>query len=129
MPLNNTNLKFNNQTSFVPSNYIEKMTTYEHLATAEKELRSALATVVDTASPTLLTRLIHLLDSINDIKRGFVSNDIVSGGTSATDATKTDVSNFTVTTSDTSDTIDYGYGAAGPVDYPTSFGQDVITFS
>ena len=76
MPLNNTNLKFNNQTSFVPSNYIEKMTTYEHLATAEKELRSALATVVDTASPTLLTRLIHLLDSINDIKRGFVSNDI-----------------------------------------------------
>ncbi len=121
MPLNNTNLKFNNQTSFIPSNSTKKMTTYEHLATAEKELRAALATVVDTASPTRLTRLIHLLDSINDIKKGFVSGDTI-----ATDATNTDVSNFTV---NTPDTIDYGYGAAGPADYPTSFGQDVITFS
>ena len=56
MSLNNTNLNFNNQTTFVPANPTEKpMTTYEHLATAEKELRLALASVVETASPYTLT--------------------------------------------------------------------------
>ena len=122
MSLNNTNLKFNNQTTFVPANPTEKtMTTYEHLATAEKELRLALASVVETASPVRLTRLIHVLDTVNDIKQGFVSSE-----------TTTPAPNFVINTPDPDggvNTIDYGYGAAGPVDFPSSFGQDVITFS
>ena len=117
MSLNNTNLKFNNQTQFVPANPTEKpMTTYEHLAAAEKELRLALASVVETASPVRLTRLIHVLDTVNDIKQGFVSSE----------TTTVPTPNFVI---NTPDTVDYGYGAAGPVDYPSSFGQDVITFS
>jgi hypothetical protein len=120
MSLNNTNLKFNNQTEFVPANptkFTNTMTTHDHLAAAEKELRLALASVVETASPVRLTRLIHVLDTVNDIKQGFVSNE-----TTAT----TNVPNVVF---NTPDTIDYGYGAAGPVDFPSSFGQDVITFS
>mgnify|MGYP005624489961 FL=1 len=117
MSLNNTNLKFNNQTTFVPANPTEKtMTTHDHLAAAEKELRLALASVVETASPVRLTRLIHVLDTVNDIKQGFVSNETTAAPTT----------NFVI---NTPDTVDYGYGAAGPVDYPSSFGQDVITFS
>lgn len=117
MSLNNTNLNFNNQTTFVPANPTEKpMTTYEHLATAEKELRLALASVVETASPVRLTRLIHVLDTVNDIKQGFVSGETTTAPTP----------NFVI---NTPDTVDYGYGAAGPVDFPSPFGQDVITFS
>ncbi len=116
MSLNNTNLNFNNQTEFVPANPTENpMTTYEHLAAAEKELRLALASVVETASPVRLTRLIHVLDTVNDIKQGFVSSE-----------TTTPTPNFVI---NTPDTVDYGYGAAGPVDFPSPFGQDVITFS
>tara|TARA_B100000902_G_scaffold161299_1_gene156770 strand:+ start:284 stop:643 length:360 start_codon:yes stop_codon:yes gene_type:complete len=119
MSLNNTNLKFNNQTEFVPANptkFTNTMTTHDHLAAAEKELRLALASVVETASPVRLTRLIHVLDTVNDIKQGFVSDE------STTDPAP----NFVI---NTPDTVDYGYGAAGPVDFPSTFGQDVITFS
>lgn len=122
MSLNNTNLNFNNQTEFVPANPTENpMTTYEHLAAAEKELRLALASVVETASTVRLTRLIHVLDTVNDVKKGFVSSE-----------TTTSASNFVVNTSDPDggvNTFDYGYGAAAPVDFPSPFGQDVITFS
>lgn len=119
MSLNNTNLKFNNQTTFVPAKptkFTNTMTTHDHLAAAEKELRLALASVVETASPVRLTRLIHVLDTVNDIKQGFVSNE----------TTTTPAPNFVI---NTPDDIDYGYGAAGPVDFPSSLGQDVITFS
>ena len=123
MSLNNTNLKFNNQTTFVPANptkFTNTMTTHDHLAAAEKELRLALASVVETASPVRLTRLIHVLDTINDIKQGFVPEQIT---------TPPSTSNFVINTANSSDYTDYGYGAAGPVDFPSSFGEDVITFS
>ena len=123
MSLNNTNLNFNNQTEFVPANPTENpMTTYEHLAAAEKELRLALASVVETASPVRLTRLIHVLDTVNDVKQGFVSSE----------TTTAPAPNFVINTPDPDggvNTFDYGYGAAGPVDFPSPFGQDVITFS
>ena len=119
MSLNSSPLNWNNQTSFVPAKptkFTNTMTTYEHLAAAEKELRLALASVVETASPVRLTRLIHVLDTVNDIKQGFVSDETTTAPTP----------NFVI---NTSDTVDYGYGAAGPVDFPSPFGQDVITFS
>jgi hypothetical protein len=120
MSLNNTNLKFNNQTQFVPAEptkFTNTMTTHDHLAAAEKELRLALASVVETASPVRLTRLIHVLDTVNDIKQGFVSGETT---------TVAPAPNFVI---NTPDTVDYGYGAAGPVDFPSPFGEDVITFS
>ena len=117
MSLNSSPLNWNNQTSFVPAKPIKKiMTTHDHLAAAEKELRLALASVVETASPVRLTRLIHVLDTVNDIKQGFVSDETTTAPTP----------NFVI---NTPDTVDYGYGAAGPVDFPSPFGQDVITFS
>ena len=112
-------MKWNNSTEFSPAKptkFTNTMTTHDHLAAAEKELRLALASVVETASPVRLTRLIHVLDTVNDIKQGFVSSE------TTTDPTP----NFVI---NTPDTVDYGYGAAGPVDFPSSFGQDVITFS
>ena len=119
MSLNSSPLNRNNQTSFVPAKptkFTNTMTTHDHLAAAEKELRLALASVVETASPVRLTRLIHVLDTVNDIKQGFIS------GETTTDPAP----NFVI---NTPDTVDYGYGAAGPVDFPSPFGQDVITFS
>jgi hypothetical protein len=125
MSLNSSPLNWNNQTSFVPAKptkFTNTMTTHDHLAAAEKELRLALASVVETASPVRLTRLIHVLDTVNDIKQGFVSSETTAATTP----------NFVINTPDPDggvNTFDYGYGAAGPVDFPSSFGQDVITFS
>ena len=117
-------MKWNNNTEFSPAKptkFTNTMTTHDHLAAAEKELRLALASVVETASTVRLTRLIHVLDTVNDVKKGFVSSE-----------TTTSASNFVVNTSDPDggvNTFDYGYGAAAPVDFPSPFGQDVITFS
>jgi hypothetical protein len=112
-------MKWNNNTEFSPAKptkFTNTMTTHDHLATAEKELRLALASVVETASTVRLTRLIHVLDTVSDIKQGFVSSE----------TTTVPEPNFVI---NTPDTVDYGYGAAAPVDFPSPFGQDVITFS
>lgn len=119
-------MKWNNNTEFSPAKptkFTNTMTTHDHLAAAEKELRLALASVVETASTVRLTRLIHVLDTVSDIKQGFIPEQIT---------TPSSASNFVVNTPDPDggvNTFDYGYGAAAPVDFPSPFGQDVITFS
>jgi hypothetical protein len=121
MSLNNTPFKFNNQTKFVPAKppeFTNTMTTYERLDTAEKELRSALGSVTGTASAIKLRKLLNIIEDIEDMKRSFVGSN--------------ETPNFVITTPDSDggvNTVDYGYGAAGPVDFPSPFGQDVITFS
>tara|TARA_B100001063_G_C16326730_1_gene340155 strand:+ start:130 stop:543 length:414 start_codon:yes stop_codon:yes gene_type:complete len=137
MSLNNTPLNFKNQTKFIPAKPTTEKTmscktTHDHLAAAEKELRLALASVVETASPARLNRIIHVLDTVNDIKQGFVSS-----------ATSHAEQNFVINTPDaidytsayapdlSSDGVNFNFNtvAAGPVNIPGAQGEDVITFS
>ena len=121
MTMNNTPLKWNNKTAFVPSKSPEKtMTTFDHLENAEKELRSALKSTSSNDKSYQLRRIVELIGTVEDIKRLYKPSSTfnVSG-------------NFeeqygAVNYFSTSDTINFG--AAQPVNISGSLGNDVITF-
>ena len=122
MSLNNTPLKFDNQTEFIPAKPTTEKTmscktTYEHLDVAEKELRSALGSVTGNASAVNLRKLLNIIEDLEKVKRAFVScNELQFSAPDTIDYTNT---NFN----------DFNFGAAGPVPIPGASGQDVITFS
>jgi hypothetical protein len=123
MSLNNSPLKFNNQTEFVPAKPPEKtMTTYERLDAAEKELRSALGSVTGNASATNLRKLLNIIEDVEKVKRAFVgSNELQFNAPDPVDYyNESGCVNFDLT-----DPV----FAAGPVNIPGASGQDVITFS
>ena len=114
MSLNNTPLNFKNQTKFIPAK-----------PTTEK-------TMSCKTTHDHLNRIIHVLDTVNDIKQGFVSS-----------ATSHAEQNFVINTPDaidytsayapdlSSDGVNFNFNtvAAGPVNIPGAQGEDVITFS
>ena len=123
MSLNNSPLNFNNQTEFVPAKPSEKtMTTYERLDAAEKELRSALASVTGNASATNLRKLLNIIEDVEKVKRAYVrSNDLQFNAP--------DPVNYTADyLQDLNFDLD-GVAAASEVPMPGAAGQDVITFS
>ena len=127
MSLNNTPFKFNNKTEFVPAKppeFTNTMTTYERLDAAEKELRSALASVTGTASAIKLRKLLNIIEDIEDMKRSFVGSDNVNISSPDPDLYAEYIG----------DNIDFNLDsaatyAAGTVPMPGATGQDVITFS
>ena len=128
MSLNNSPLKFNNQTEFVPAKPPEKtMTTYERLDAAEKELRSALGSVTSSASATSLRKLLNIIEDVEKVKRAFVVSNELQFST-----TDSSAQNYSEYISD-SDNVNFDLTdpvfAAGPVNIPGASGQDVITFS
>lgn len=124
MTMNNTPLTWSNETKFVPAKPPEKtMSTYDHLELAEKELRNALRSTTDTTKGYQLRRIVDTINSIEDIKRFFKTEDI-----NTTSEFNFDVPNpYKVYGTESSDTI--SFAAAQPVNIPGAFGQDVITFS
>jgi hypothetical protein len=125
MSLNNSPLKFNNKTEFVPAKppeFTNTMTTYERLDAAEKELRAALSSVTGNASATNLRKLLNLIEDVEKVKRAYVgSNELQFNAPDPVDySVDTGYVNFDLT--------DPTF-AAGPVNVPGASGQDVITFS
>lgn len=121
--MNNTPLKWNNQTSFVPANPTEKtMTTFDYLENAEKELRSALKSTNDTTKAFQLRRIVELIGTVEDIKRNYKSE---SSSTFTVSGNFEDLyGGYNYTSPDT-----INFGAAQPVNIPGSLGNNVITFS
>jgi hypothetical protein len=119
--MNNTPLKWNNQTTFVPAKPPEKtMTTFDHLENAERELRSALGSTSNRDNSNQLRRIVEMIGTLEDIKRLYrpASTFTVSGSYEP---------HYGMYSTCQLDTINFG--AAQPVNIPGSLGSDVITFS
>lgn len=121
MTMNNTPLKWNNQTTFVPAKPPEKtMTTFDHLQNAERELRSALKTSDSNVNSHQLRKLVELITAVEDLKRSCSPSPTFS-------VSPNYEPNYGMYSTCQIDTINFG--AAQPVNIPGASGSDVITFS